>query len=92
MLSQVWQGHKVFCGANAWPVSLPRLTREETARLLDNLDKPTLRFRPSGEQVYQSSLDCLRVVLGADKTQDEVVVSTLNQLNDRPRADFVASA
>ncbi|BGP07549.1 hypothetical protein JCM10049v2_003387 [Rhodotorula toruloides] len=69
----VWQGHKVFCGANAWPISLPRLTRAETAKLLENLDKPTLRLRASGEKFHRSSLDYLRTFLGPNKTRDEIV-------------------
>lgn len=87
MLPQVWQGHKVFCGANAWPISLPRLTRAETAKLLENLDKPTLRLRASGEKFHRSSLDYLRTFLGPNKTRDEIVVSRFDQPLQRTFAD-----
>ncbi|GAA6030962.1 hypothetical protein NBRC10512_005822 [Rhodotorula toruloides] len=38
----VWRGHKLFCGANAFPLVLPFLTPAEAETAIANLDKPAI--------------------------------------------------
>ncbi|BGP31556.1 hypothetical protein JCM10296v2_003328 [Rhodotorula toruloides] len=57
----VWRGHKLFCGANAFPLVLPFLTPAEAETAIANLDKPAIPSMKRAQSATCPSLKWLAI-------------------------------
>uniref|UniRef100_A0A0K3CJK7 BY PROTMAP: gi/647402707/emb/CDR48922.1/ RHTO0S21e01706g1_1 [Rhodosporidium toruloides] n=1 Tax=Rhodotorula toruloides TaxID=5286 RepID=A0A0K3CJK7_RHOTO len=77
----VWIGHKLFCGKNAYPLTLPLLTPSEAEIAIANMDKPAHASSAGGKPRW-SVYELAHENLGLTKSEFKNCIEELTEGKD----------
>ncbi|BGO96419.1 hypothetical protein JCM10021v2_000051 [Rhodotorula toruloides] len=78
---EVWIGHKLFCGKNAYPLTLPLLTPSEAEIAIANMDKPAHASSAGGKPRW-SVYELAHENLGLTKSEFKNCIEELTEGKD----------